>query len=35
MVHFGEYTVTQLKKYLRGRGVKVRLPHDDTSRARL
>jgi cyclase len=33
MVHFGEYTVTQLKKYLRGRGVKVRLPHDEAGRA--
>jgi imidazole glycerol-phosphate synthase subunit HisF len=26
MVHYGDYTVRQLKEYLRGRGIKVRLP---------
>jgi cyclase len=26
MVHYGDYTVRELKEYLRGRGIKVRLP---------
>jgi cyclase len=26
MVHYGEYTVQQLKQYLASRGIKVRLP---------
>ena len=27
MVHYGEYTVPQLKQYLHSRGIKVRLTH--------
>jgi cyclase len=29
MVHYGEYTVRELKEYLHGRGVKVRMCYDD------